>query len=122
MNSESVDNDFNLPTLTEQEQAFVDGVVDNSPTTRDVLQQVESQDIQEREDPRTAEGGGGFRGVVKEVQSALSGGLQDTASSIATLPERTVDMFSGEMQRERQEKGFYRPDWSPFTDYEKTRF
>ena len=55
----------------------------------------------ELNDPRTKEGGGGLKGVVKEVQSAIGGGLQDTASSVVTLPERAIDMFSGEMQEEQ---------------------
>ena len=118
MNSESVDKDYKLPSLNPQEQSFIDGLDNNSPTSSQILQQEGDQEALEREDPRKAEDGGGFRGAMKEIQSALSGGLQDTASSFATLPERTVDMFSGEMQRERQEKGYYRPEWSPFTDYE----
>ena len=71
----------------------------------------------EQDDPRNKENWG-FKGLVKEGQSILSGGLQDTASSIATFPERTVDALSGEMAREKKEKGYYRPDWHPFTDYE----
>ena len=58
----------------------------------------------------------GIKGLAKEGQSILSGGLQDTASSIATFPERTMDAFSGEMQREKEEKGYYEPEWTPFTD------
>ncbi len=78
----------------------------------------EDQRSRVRDDPRLEEDGGGFRGFVKELQSIGLGGLQDTASSFATFPERAVDMVSGEMQRERQETGTYRPEWSPFTDYE----
>ena len=70
-----------------------------------------------QDDPRNQENWG-FKGFTKEVQSILSGGLQDTASSVATFPERAIDMFSGEMQRERQEKGYYRPEWTPFNSYE----
>ena len=58
----------------------------------------------------------GIRGFAKEAQSILSGGLQDTASSVATFPERTFDALSGEMQKEKEEKGFYEPEWTPFTD------
>ena len=71
----------------------------------------------EADDPRNKENWG-VSGVAKELQSVLSGGLQDTASSVATFPERTADALSGEMQREKKEKGYYRPDWHPFTDYE----
>ncbi len=72
----------------------------------------------EQLDPRTKEGGGGIAGVAKEVQSAVVGGLQDTLHSVQTLPERTIDMVSGEMQRERKEKGYYAPEWSPFLNEE----
>ena len=70
-----------------------------------------------QDDPRNQENWG-FKGFTKEIQSILSGGLQDTASSVATFPERAVDMISGEMLRERQEKGFYQPEWTPFKSYE----
>jgi len=70
-----------------------------------------------QDDPRNAEKWG-LKAVAKEFQSIGAGGIQDTASSIATFPERTVDAFSGEMARERKEKGFYRPEFHPFTDYE----
>lgn len=58
----------------------------------------------EQLDPRTKEGGGGIAGVAKEVQSAVVGGLQDTLHSVQTLPERTIDMVSGEMQRKEKKK------------------
>ena len=79
--------------------------------------QEETQALATQAAPRDAKEGG-FKGLVKEGQSILSGGLQDTASSIATFPERTVDALSGEMAREKKEKGFYRPEFHPFTDYD----
>ena len=66
-----------------------------------------------QKDPRLADQWG-IKGVAKELQSSLSGGLQDTASSVTTFAERTVDAFSGEMQREKEEKGYYAPEWDPF--------
>ena len=65
----------------------------------------------ELDDPREREGGGGLKGVVKEVQSAIGGGLQDTASSVVTLPERAIDMFSGEMVEEGKTKEGYKAEW-----------
>ena len=63
----------------------------------------EEADIARQEDPRNVEEGiGGLQGLIKEGQSILSGGLQDTASSIATFPERTVDALSGQMQKEKR--------------------
>ena len=76
----------------------------------------ENQIVEQNQDPRNQEGGGGVAGVAKEIQSAVVGGLQDTLHSVQTLPERAVDMVSGEMQQERKEKGYYEPEWSPFRD------
>ena len=81
-------------------------------------QAAEEQQLKdELEDPRDANTWGA-KALIKEGQSILSGGLQDTASSIATFGERTVDALSGEMQREKEEKGFYKPEWTPFDSYD----
>ena len=66
-------------------------------------------------DPRNADTWG-IQAVAKEAQSILSGGLQDTASSVTTFAERTKEALDGTMQREKQEQGYYKPDWDPFTD------
>ena len=50
---------------------------------------------------------------VKEVFSAVGGGIQDTASSLVTLPERIIDAATGEMARENAEGG-YKPEWDDF--------
>ena len=52
--------------------------------------QVEQQAVDTQADPRNSDTWGA-KALIKEGQSILSGGLQDTASSIATFPERTVD-------------------------------
>ena len=82
-------------------------------------QQVQQDEQEQKQlvaaDPRNAENWG-FRGLLKEGQSILTGGVQDTLSSTATFAERTFDAFSGEMQKEREEKGYYRPEWDPFSD------
>ena len=75
------------------------------------LQNEAAQAKAELNDPREREGGGGLKGVVKEVQSAIGGGLQDTASSVVTLPERAIDMFSGEMQEEQATDEGYGAEW-----------
>ena len=85
---------------------------------RDYAQQEENAINEEQEelvDPREKEKWG-IKGVAKELSSAVSGGLQDTVSSITTFPERTLDMFSGEWQRERKERGYYQPEWDPATN------
>ena len=78
---------------------------------------VEEKATAELADPREKENWG-VAAFAKEGQSILSGGIQDTASSLTTFPERTIDALSGEMAKERKEKGFYRPEWDPFVDYD----
>ena len=77
---------------------------------------VEAQSVENfnvrQEDPRNADQWG-IKGIAKELQSSLSGGLQDTASSVTTFGERTIDALSGERQREIEETGSYTPDWDP---------
>jgi len=80
-------------------------------------QKVEEQAVSEQIDPRNANTWGA-KALIKEGQSILSGGLQDTASSIATFPERTIDALSGEMQREKEETGSYKPEFTPFDAYD----
>ena len=75
----------------------------------------DSQITSEQEDPRNKEGWG-LPGVTEELKSAVLGGVQDTASSIQTFPERVIDTLSGEVSREKEEKGSYQPEWTPFID------
>ena len=99
---------------------FLDGVTETQEARESAIEEsqaVEGQAQAEIDDPRDAEKWG-FKALVKEGQSILSGGLQDTASSVTTFPERTADALSGEMQREKKEKGYYRPEWDPFVDYD----
>ena len=56
--------------------------------------------VKETKDVREKKDGGGIKGVFKEAQSAIQGGLQDTVSSLVTTPERVIDMASGKMARE----------------------
>ena len=79
-------------------------------------EQTEQQALKEQADPRNAEQWG-LKAVAKELQSVATGGLQDTASSMLTFPERVADALTGEIQRERKEKGYYRPEWDPLVDH-----
>lgn len=63
-------------------------------------QERREQLVKETKDVREKKDGGGFKGVLKEAQSAIQGGLQDTASSLITAPERVIDMASGKMAKE----------------------
>ena len=69
-------------------------------------EQTEKQALSEQADPRNADKWG-FKAFVKEGQSIFTGGAQDTASSLLTFPERTVDALTGEISKERKEKGYY---------------
>ena len=79
-------------------------------------EETEKQALSEQADPRNADRWG-MKAVAKELQSVVTGGVQDTASSMMTFPERTVDALTGEIQRERKEKGYYRPEWDPLVDH-----
>ena len=70
-----------------------------------------------QDDPRNADKWG-INAIAKEAQSILSGGLQDTASSVTTFAERTKEALDGTMAREKREQGYYRPDWDPFVDHD----
>jgi len=48
--------------------------------------------------------------VGKELNRAVKGGLKDTVSSVITAPERTKDMFSGEMAAQGKD---YAPTFDP---------
>ena len=42
---------------------------------------------------------------IKDTGVGVVAGVQDTASSLMTLPERIIDYFTGEMARENKEGG-----------------
>ena len=102
---------------SDDDRAAFDEINDrlNESVERGEEEQKQFTDV--RDDPRNSENWG-LGGVAKELGSALQGGLQETASSVTTFVERTTDALSGEMQREKEEKGFYRPEWDPFVDYD----
>ena len=72
----------------------------------------QAQAAAEVEDPRNKKKWG-VGEVIKETTSAIGGGLQDTASSLITAPERIIDFFTGEMERENKAGG-YKPEWDDF--------
>ena len=96
-----------LNRLEEQNEAREQAVVEETAK--------EEKATAELADPREKEKWG-VAAFAKEGQSILSGGIQDTASSLTTFPERTIDALTGEIAKERKEKGFYRPEWDPFVD------
>ena len=118
---------YELPTQTEYlgnaEEAQVEA---DNEAQFDVIQQEQQQAelakveavnkaSANKEDPRSDGVGFNLGDVGAELSAALGGGLQDAASSVATLPERVADTFNGEMETAGDG---YRPEWDPFTDYE----
>ena len=57
---------------------------------------------EEENDPAT------LMDYVKDTGTGVYKGLQQTASSIVTLPEQVLDFFNGEMAREGKD---YKPEW-----------
>ncbi len=78
--------------------------------------QQEEEKEQEQIDPRMTNDKWGLKAFAKEGQSILTGGIQDTISSSTTFAERTYDAVTGKMQEEKEQQGYYRPDWDPFVD------
>ena len=82
----------------------------NEQDKRNAVNEAALQDEQQytaaQEDPRNAERWG-IKGVAKEAQSIVGGGLQDTLSSGTTFAERTIDALSGQRQKEIDEVGYY---------------
>ena len=95
---EVMNSDIESQKNYEQSQQFHE----NREQNQYEIQRLQEQRLSEIDDPRNEEGGGGGRGFLKEIKSAFTGGVQDTASSIITLPERAIDMFSGEMVEENK--------------------
>lgn len=78
-----------------------------------IKQQELNQKNAEIDDSRNKENWGAGE-YTKEVFSALAGGVQDTASSLVTLPERIIDFATGEMARENKTEEGYKPEWDDF--------
>ena len=101
--------------------SYVLGGIQTGIEQSDELQQeaaVEDATIQaEQDDPRNREQWG-LPGVAEELKSAVLGGVQDTASSIQTFPERAIDTLTGQVSKEKKEKGYYQPEWTPFVNEE----
>ena len=113
-------SDENIDLAAERVQDYLKEIEERDASRKAAQEEVtagEEQALAQQEDPRNSETWGA-KAFIKEGQSILSGGLQDTASSIATFPERTADALSGEMQRQREETGTYKPDWTPFDAYD----
>ena len=105
--------DDNPPALTAEEFQVSEAQYQEDQVAAEQTLEEESAAL---EDPRTDEGIGGVKGVLKELASIPSGGIQDTLSSGTTFVERTIDAVSGQRQKEIKEQGYYQPDFDPFTN------
>ena len=106
--------------ITDQVDQLADTIQQDEDAKAQVAkeeQQTEEQALATQADPRDAEKWG-VKALIKEGQSILSGGLQDTASSVTTFAERTKEALDGTMQKEIAEQGYYKPDWDPFVNYD----
>ena len=74
---------------------------------RNLQQYQQEQDDAQVTDPDNPE----RRGFFGELSAAVGGGIQDTASSIVTFPERIMDMTTGEMVEEGKTEEGYGAEW-----------
>lgn len=79
-------------------------------------QQQEQQDIEAQQQQQQAEEDAKLGGTGSELGNAIVGGVADTVADIITLPERAIDLFSGEMEEEGAD---YKPEWDDFINPEK---
>ena len=105
---------INPDDLLRQAQDIQD-YVDERTALQQQQEEVAAQQELEETDPKAAreaaiEENLGSREEVK----ALRSGLAITAESLLTLPERVIDMSTGEMTRQIDEEGEYTPDTNPF--------
>ena len=97
LNTENVDEELEQMQQVMDRRTEIETLLEETKETQDAES---AQAMAEVEDPRNKKGWG-LKAIGKELSSALTGGLQDTGSSLVTLPERAIDMFSGEMVEEQ---------------------
>ncbi len=107
---------INPDDLLRQAQDIQNYVDERTELQQQQEEVAEQQELEEEEtDPKAAreaaiEENLGSREEVKAFRS----GLALTAESLLTLPERLIDMTTGEMTRQIDEEGKYTPDSNPF--------
>ena len=84
----------------------IEDAVDTRATIREQFEkdQVDDEEVNLEEKPDLGD-------YVKDTAVGVVGGLQDTASSLITLPERVIDFFTGEMGEEAKTDEGYKPEW-----------
>ena len=96
----------NLEQQLQDNAAFVETLEQNEEEEATADKQEQAQ----LDDPRSDGVGLNVPDIVAETKAAVTGGLQDSISSGATLFERTGDMFNGEMAAAGDD---YKPEWDP---------
>ena len=90
LNTESVDEELEQMQQVMDRRTEIETLLEDTQETQDAEA---AQAMAEVEDPRNKKGWG-LKAIGKELGSAIGGGLQDTGSSLVTIPERAIDMFS----------------------------
>ena len=107
LNTENVDEELEQMQQVMDRRTEIETLLEETKETQDAES---AQAMAEVEDPRNKKGWG-LKAITKELGAAIGGGLQDTGSSLVTIPERAIDMFSGEMVEEQKTDEGYKAEW-----------
>ena len=107
LNTSALEEDAEMMDQVMEREEEIEAILEETKETQDAEA---AQAMAEVEDPRNKKGWG-LKAVGKELASAIGGGLQDTGSSLVTIPERAIDMFSGEMVEEQKTDEGYKAEW-----------
>ena len=107
LNTSALEEDAEMMNQVMDREEEIEAILEETKETQDAEA---AQAMAEVEDPRNKKGWG-LKAIGKELGSAIGGGLQDTGSSLVTIPERAIDMFSGEMVEEQKTDEGYKAEW-----------
>ena len=107
LNTSALEEDAEMMNQVMDREEEIEAILEETQETQDAEA---AQAMAEVEDPRNKKGWG-LKALGKELASAIGGGLQDTGSSLVTIPERAIDMFSGEMVEEQKTDEGYKAEW-----------
>ena len=107
LNTSALEEDAEMMDQVMEREEEIEAILEETKETQDAEA---AQAMAEVEDPRNKKGWG-LKAIGKELGSAIGGGLQDTGSSLVTIPERAIDMFSGEMVEEQKTDEGYKAEW-----------
>ena len=107
LNTSALEEEAEMMNEVMDREEKIEAILEETKETREAES---AQAMAEVEDPRNKKGWG-LKAIGKELGAAIGGGLQDTGSSLVTLPERAIDMFSGEMVEESKTDEGYKAEW-----------